>query len=209
MTIEETIENNLKKFSVTAAILFGSFIEKKEYRDIDIMIVLEEVDDVASIRKTLSDIDARIDPSFITSIAFKENISIGNPFYLNVLKGKPIIGREYIERCKEKAGNPSREIIQRYFDLSVHAYRKAKITKEYFDCYVTCKFLIEYLMMREGMYVTDPHRYDSYLCELGLPLNDEDIQVISRILMHRRGDMELHDSDVERAMMVVEKILAL
>jgi len=207
MTIEETIKDNLKDFSVTAAILFGSFIEKKEYRDIDIMIVLETMDDIDLISDALYNIDARIDPSFITSIAFEENISIGDPFYLNVLKGKPIIGSVYIERCRKKAGTPSGEIIQRYFDLSVRAHRKAKITREYFDCYVSCKFLIEYLMMRKGMYVTDPHRYDSYLCELGLPFSDEDIQAVSRILMHRRGDAKLCDSDVERAMMAVEKIL--
>ncbi|NIA11217.1 MAG: hypothetical protein GWP10_16210 [Nitrospiraceae bacterium] len=57
MTIEERIKNNLKDFNITAAILFGSFIEKKKYRDVDIMIVLEEMDDINSMSDALFEID--------------------------------------------------------------------------------------------------------------------------------------------------------
>lgn len=209
MAIEDVIKDNLKDQGITAAILFGSFIEKGEYRDIDILIVLEQMDNIASIRNVLCEIDADIDPSFITAAEFEESISTGDPFYLNVLKGEPVIGSEYVERCREKACSPSGEIIRRYRDLSVHAHEKVKLSKEYFDCYVSCKFLIEYLMMKHGGYVIEPHRYDSYLLELGLPLDSEDIYMIARILMHRRGDAELREGDVERAIRIIGEILAL
>lgn len=203
MATRDAIRNNLQEFGVTAAILFGSFIEQKEYRDIDVLIVLEEMADTSSIVDALCVIDADIDPTFVTTAALEENLSIGNPFYLNVLKGEPIIGSGYVERCRRKAAMPSGEVVRRYFDFALRAYRRAKWSKEYFDCYVACKFLIEHLMMKKGVYVTDPHRYDSYLSELDLPLDRDDAGVISRILMHRRGDVELCEGDIERTILIL------
>ncbi len=203
MDTRGAIRNNLQEFGVTAAILFGSFIGQNEYRDIDVLIVLEELGDSSSIVDVLCVIDADIDPTFVTTAAFEENLSIGNPFYLNVLKGEPVIGSGYIERCRMRAAMPSGEVVRRYFDFALHAYRRAKWSKDYFDCYVACKFLIEHLMMKRGVYVTDPHRYDSYLFELDLPLDHDDAGVISRILMHRRGDVELCEDDIERAILIL------
>jgi predicted nucleotidyltransferase len=203
MATRDAIRNNLQEFGVTAAILFGSFIEQKEYRDIDVLIVLEEMADTSSIVDALCVIDADIDPTFVTTAALEENLSIGNPFYLNVLKGEPIIGSGYVERCRRKAAMPSGEVVRRYFDFALRAYGRAKWSKEYFDCYVACKFLIEHLMMKKGVYVTDPHRYDSYLSELDLPLDRDDAGVISRILMHRRGDVELCEGDIERTILIL------
>ena len=203
MTIADVLRDNLREFGVTAAIVFGSFIEQKEYRDIDVLIVLEESGDTGLVRDALCEIDANIDPTFVTTATFEENLLIGNPFYLNVLKGETVIGSGYVERCKELAGTPSAEIARRYFDFALHAYRRAKWSNEYFDCYVACKFLIEHLMMKNGVYVTDPHRYDSYLSELDLPLDREAARVVSRILMHRRGDAKLCEDDVKRAILIL------
>ncbi len=211
MTIVDELKDALGCTSVAAAVLFGSFIEKEEYRDIDIIVVLEaigEMDEITRIKEALSLIDSRIDPTFITTLTFEENVSIGNPFYLNVLKGRAVIGNDYLERFREDAGVPSEEIIQRYLDFSVHAYRKAMAIGDYFDCYVACKFLIEHLMMKRGTYVTDPHRYDSYLRELGLPLDDVSVDVISRILTHRRGDVELCEGDCEHVLRILGGVLA-
>ncbi|KAF5416091.1 MAG: hypothetical protein C5S48_04000 [Candidatus Methanogaster sp.] len=211
MTIVDELKDALGCTSVAAAVLFGSFIEKEEYRDIDIIVVLEaigEMDEITRIKEALSLIDSRIDPTFITTLTFEENVSIGNPFYLNVLNGRAVIGNDYLERFREDAGVPSEEIIQRYLDFSVHAYRKAMATGDYFDCYAACKFLIEHLMMKRGTYVTDPHRYDSYLRELDLPLDDVSVDVISRILTHRRGDMELREGDCEHVLRILGGTLA-
>ncbi len=206
MTIVNAIRDCLRKFDVTAAIVFGSFIEQKEYRDIDVLIVLEELCDTRVAGDALREIDASIDPTFVTTATFEENLLIGNPFYLNVLKGETVIGSGYVERCKEMAGTPSGEIARRYFDFALHAYRRAKWSKEYFDCYVACKFLIEHLMMKNGVYVTDPHRYDSYLSELDLPLDREAAQVVSRILMHRRGDSELCEDDIKWVIQILGSV---
>jgi predicted nucleotidyltransferase len=92
MTIVDILRDNLREFGVTAAIVFGSFIEQKEYRDIDVLIVLEESGDTGVVRDALCEIDANIDPTFVTTATFEENLLIGNPFYLNVLKGEPVIG---------------------------------------------------------------------------------------------------------------------
>ena len=211
MTIVDKIKDALGYTGVAAAILFGSFIEKEEYRDLDIVIVLEEMaemDEIDRIKEALSLIDSRIDPTFVTTLTFEENVSIGNPFYLNVLKGRAVSGSGYLARFREDAGVPSEEIIQRYLDLSVHAYRKAMVTGDYFDCYVACKFLIEHLMMKKGTYVTDPHRYDSYLRELDLSLDDVSVDVLSRILMHRRGDAELREGDCEHVLRTLGGMLA-
>ncbi len=211
MTIVDKIKDALGCTGVAAAVLFGSFIEKEEYRDLDIVIVLEEMaemDEIARIREALPLIDSRIDPTFVTTLTFEENVSIGNPFYLNVLKGRAIIGSGYLERFREDAGVPSEEIIQRYLDFSVQAYRKAMVSEDYFDCYVACKFLIEHLMMKRGTYVTDPHRYDSYLRELDLPLDDVSVDAISRILMHRRGDVELREGDCGHVLRTLGGMLA-
>ena len=219
--VGDAIRDCLDGFDVTAAILFGSFVERTEYRDIDLMVVLDEGDGgeiggigevsgiggIGQIREELCAIDARIDPTFVTTAIFEENVSLGNPFYLNVLSGEPIIGKGYLEQCRENAGAPSREIIRRYLDHSVHFYERAKVSREYFDCYAACKFLIEHLMLKRGAYVTDPHRYDSYLAESGLPLDAGSRDVISRILMHRRGDAELCEGDVENAIRIVEKMI--
>ncbi len=203
MTIVNTIRDCLRKFGVTAAIIFGSFIEQKEYRDIDVLIVLEESEDTRAVRVALCEIDANIDPTFVTTATFEENLLIGNPFYLNVLEGEIIVGNVYVERCKEMAGMPSGEIARRYFDFALHAYRRAKWSEEYFDCYVACKFLIEHLMMKNGVYVTDPHCYDSYLSELDLPLDRDAALAVSRILMHRRGDVKLCEDDVKRVIRIL------
>ncbi|HIE30835.1 MAG TPA: hypothetical protein EYP67_00415 [Methanosarcinales archaeon] len=207
MAIRDAIRDRLKGFDLTAAILFGSFVEKRERRDIDVMIVLDEMGEIARIRDALSLINNQIDPTFVTVATFEENISIGNPFYLNVLDGEPVIGGEYLEQCRERAGRPSEEIIRRYLDLSIRAYERAKESQEYFDCYVSCKFLIEHLMMKRGMYVTDPRQYDSYLTELDLPMNQGSCDVLSRILMHRRGDVELCEGDIEHGVRIVEKMI--
>ena len=206
MTIVNAIRDRLKKFGVTAAIIFGSFIGQKEHRDIDVLIVLEESGDTRVIRAALCEINVNIDPTFVTTETFEENLLIGNPFYINVLKGETVIGSRYVERCKEMAGTPSGEITRRYFDMASHAYRRAKCSKEYFDCYVTCKFLIEHLMMKNGMYVTDPHRYEAYLAELDLPLDREAVRAVSRILMHRRGDAELYEDDVNRVIRILGSV---
>jgi len=79
MTIVDELKDTLGCTSVAAAVLFGSFIEKEEYRDIDIIVVLEaigEMDEITRIKEALSLIDSRIDPTFITTLTFEENVSI-------------------------------------------------------------------------------------------------------------------------------------
>ncbi|MHC1581869.1 MAG: hypothetical protein ACXQT5_02475 [Candidatus Syntropharchaeia archaeon] len=210
-SILQQIREVLKGFDIKAAIIFGRFVTHDKYRDIDLMVVLKRSEDLLEIKEALLEID-KLDPSFIMQEELEKRLTLGDPFYLNVIEGEVIIGREHLERWKELASKPKEEIIERYHDLLTHALKKAERSGEYFDAYVACKFFVEYLLMKHlGRYVKDPHAYNLYLGEL-LPIIDmceEDARVLERVLMYRRGDRELIPEDEKKAVEIIGKIISI
>ncbi|HID28016.1 MAG TPA: nucleotidyltransferase domain-containing protein [Methanosarcinales archaeon] len=211
--IIEKIKHEVNKYdSISAAIIFGSFLTK-EFRDIDLLIILNTSEDwniKDALDKLSTEIGVKIDPTFVSEESFKQSIRIGNPFYLNVMKGDTIIGEELIKECKKNISGLTKEIEEQYYLFSKNAYDIAKETRKYFDCYVACKFLIEFLKMRFlGTFVEDPHKYKEYLQELipYINLNKRDIKILERILMHRRSDRKLKKGDNFKVIRIIKGIL--